>query len=127
MERLLWVCLAGALGTGARFLVGVWAERAFRSSFPFGTLIVNVVGSFLICAIMHLSLKAGVVSPAHRVVLTTGFLGGFTTYSAFVYETLAAADAKAWRLGLLNVSATLVLGLLAGLAGVACARRLFGG
>jgi CrcB protein len=99
-------------------------ERAARSSFPFGTLIVNVIGSFLICAIIHLA-SAGIVSPVQRLALTTGFLGGFTTYSAFAYETLACFDAKAWRLGLLNIAATVVLGLLAGALGFACARRLF--
>jgi CrcB protein len=123
MERLLWVCAAGALGSGARYLLGLWVERAMRSSFPYGTLAVNVIGSFLICAIIHLS-SAGAVSPTQRLALTTGFLGGFTTYSAFAYETLACFEAKAFRLGLLNIGATLVLGLLAGALGFAVARRL---
>jgi len=126
MERFLWVCAAGALGSGARFLVSMGIERAVRGpSFPYGTLLVNVVGSFLICAIMPLA-AAGIVSPTQRLALTTGFLGGFTTYSAFAYETLRCFDVKAFRVGVLNITATLVLGLAAGALGLLCGRKLAG-
>jgi len=126
MERFLWVCAAGALGSGARFLVSMGIERAVRgASFPYGTLLVNVVGSFLICAIMPLAV-AGIVSPTQRLALTTGFLGGFTTYSAFAYETLRCFDVKAFRVGVLNITATLVLGLAAGALGLLCGRKLAG-
>ena len=53
MERFLWICLAGAAGTGARYLIALWAAQRFGSSFPFGTLIVNLVGCFAIAAVMH--------------------------------------------------------------------------
>lgn len=126
MDRFLWVCAAGALGSGARFLISQAIERAARgASFPYGTLLVNVVGSFLICAIMPLA-AAGIVSPTQRLALTTGFLGGFTTYSAFAYETLRCFDAKAFRVGVLNITATLVLGLAAGALGLLCGRKLAG-
>jgi fluoride exporter len=87
VERLLWICLAGALGTGARYLIGLWAAQRFGTAFPYGTLIVNVVGCFLIAAIVQVALNVATFSPTLRLALTTGLLGGFTTYSSFAYET----------------------------------------
>lgn len=126
LTRLLWVCAAGALGSGARFLISLGVERAGPTGFPLGTLIVNVAGSFVICVIMELA-AAGLVSPTTRLALTTGFLGGFTTYSAFAYETLRCLEARAFRLGVANLVLTLILGLSAGAAGLWCGRRLAGG
>ena len=87
VERLLWICLAGALGTGARYLIGLWATQRFGTAFPYGTLVVNIVGCFLIAAILQVALNAATFSPTLRLALTTGLLGGFTTYSSFAYET----------------------------------------
>src|SRR5688500_13725211 len=87
--HFLAVCAAGAAGTGFRYAIGMWAVRAAGTGLPWGTLAVNVVGSALGGALLHLSLVSPHVSPAQRVILTTGFLGGFTTYSAFNSETLA--------------------------------------
>lgn len=126
LTRLLWVCAAGALGSGARFLVSLGVERAGHTGFPLGTLLVNIIGSFLICVIMELA-AAGLVSPTTRLALTTGFLGGFTTYSAFAYETLRCLEARAFRLAVANLVLTLILGLVAGMLGLWCGRRLGGG
>jgi fluoride exporter len=87
VERMLWICLAGAVGTGARYLIGLWAAQRFGAAFPYGTLIVNVVGCFSIAAILQVALHAPTFSPTLRLALTTGLLGGFTTYSSFAYET----------------------------------------
>ena len=90
MQRLFWVCFAGALGTGVRYLIGIWAGQRFESAYPVATLMVNLVGCFLIAIVMQLSLHLGSFPPGLRVVLTTGFMGGLTTYSAFNYETTKA-------------------------------------
>jgi CrcB protein len=87
MVRFLWICLGGAIGTGARYLLSGWVARQFGSSFPYGTLAVNLVGSLLIGAVMHLALATAQLSPDLRVVIAVGVLGGFTTYSGFNYET----------------------------------------
>lgn len=102
MERLFFICLAGALGTGTRYLIAVWAGERFGTAFPYGTLIVNVAGCFLIALVMQTAANAASFSPTLRLALTTGFLGGLTTYSTFAYETtkLAQADARgaaAWN------------------------------
>jgi CrcB protein len=124
MTRFLLICLGGAIGTAARALVAEWVPRALGTTFPYATLLVNVVGSFLISAIMHVGLTTDLLSPTARLVLTTGVMGGFTTYSSFNFETLRAAHQGAVGLAALNVAATVTLCLLAGLAGAACARAL---
>jgi CrcB protein len=126
MSRFLWVCFGGAVGTGARYLVSGWALRALGPAFPYGTLVVNVVGSFLLGVIMELGLTTTRLPPDLRIVLASGVMGGFTTYSSFNYETLQFWQQGAWRLGLLNMAATFVLCLGAGLLGVAVVRWLGG-
>jgi CrcB protein len=122
----LWVCFAGALGTGARYLVGLWAVRALGTAFPYGTLIVNLVGSFLIALVLELALATTWISPLLRLTLTTGFMGGLTTYSSFNHETLRYFDERAWGLGVLNMLVTAVGCLLAGVLGLLLARRVAG-
>jgi len=88
MERFFWICFAGAAGTGTRYLVGLWAGERFGSSFPYRTLLVNVVGCFLIALVMHWALNVAAFSPNLRFGLTTGFLGGLTTYSGGALVTM---------------------------------------
>jgi len=121
MGRLIWIGLGGALGTLARYGVGVWSQERFGAAFPFGTLIVNLVGSFLLGAIMQLSLSTDLVGPTVRLTLGTGVMGGFTTYSTFNYETLKFFQDRAWLAGALNVAVTLAGCLVGGLLGVALA------
>ncbi len=115
--RLLWVCLGGAFGSGARYLLSGWVLERFGPAFPSGTLAVNVIGSFLLGALMFLGIEAGMLSPPLRLALTTGVLGGFTTYSTFSYETMRYLQDGAWMLALLNVAITVVACLLASLLG----------
>src|SRR6202521_5735469 len=124
MARFLWGCVGGAVGTGARYAISGWAARRLGGDFPYGTLLVNVVGSFVIALIMQLSLTTGIVSPSLRVVLAVGVMGGFTTYSAFNYETLDYLQSGAWLMGSINVLAMVIACLVAGLAGLASARLL---
>jgi fluoride exporter len=126
MARLLWISLGGAVGTAARYLLSGWLLRALGPAFPYGTLAVNVIGSFLLGAIMHVGLNTTILSPGARLVLGTGVMGGFTTYSTFNYETLQYLQEGAWGLAGLNVSATLVICLVAGVLGVVAARLVVG-
>ena len=127
MDRLAWVCVGSALGGGARYLMSQAALRLLGTAFPYGTLTVNVLGSFLIGLIMHVGLETTLISPSVRIFLTTGVMGGLTTYSTFNYETLQYFQEGAWAMGSLNVAATLVLCLAAGALGLASARWLVGG
>jgi CrcB protein len=126
VQNLLLVCVGGALGSGARFLVATWAASALPPGLPAGTLLVNVAGSWFIALVMDLSLRAGLVPPEVRLFLVTGVAGGFTTYSAFNQETLQLFQARGPLLAVAYVSGMVLLCLVAGLLGVATA-RLAGG
>lgn len=126
MSRLLLISLGGAVGTALRYLVALGTPRVLGTSFPYGTLIVNVVGSFLLGTIMHVGLTTSVMSPTVRLVLATGVMGGFTTYSTFNYETLEYLREGALGLAALNLAATLLLCLLAGALGLALGRWIAG-
>ncbi len=125
MDRLLWVCLAGAAGTGARYLVGIWAAERLGASFPFGTLLVNLAGCFLMAFLMEVAL-AFTWSPTVRVALTVGFLGGLTTYSSFNHETTRMLQNGAYGLAGLNAGLTLAGAFTAGWLGFVAARQLTG-
>lgn len=127
MARFFWICLGGAIGTGARYLLSGWMLRVAGPGFPYGTLAVNVAGSFLLGLLMQVSLATDAVSPTLRVVLAAGFFGGFTTYSAFNYETLRLLQDDAWLLGLANLGITVAGCLVAGLLGLLAGRLLVGG
>jgi CrcB protein len=126
VERLLWVTFGSAIGGALRYLTSQLALSVLGPSFPFGTLAVNLIGSFAIGVTMHVGLASNLLSPTLRLFLTTGVMGGFTTYSAFNYETLALLREGPFELGLLNVAVTVVGCLAAGIAGLALGRSLVG-
>ena len=122
MQRFLIVCGAGGLGCGVRYLVSRYANTA---TFPYGTLIVNVVGSFIIALVLEASLRrVAWLTPNITLGITTGFLGGLTTYSAFNYESTQLLLGDRPLRGALDIAVTLVACLAAGLLGLALARRL---
>jgi CrcB protein len=125
MERLLLICLAGGLGTGARYLTTVWAAGRFGDRFPVGTVLVNLIGCFALALVVDVS-AARAWSPELRAALAVGFLGGFTTYSSFNLETMRLLQGGSTPLALANVVLTLVGGLVAGAGGLYCARLLTG-
>ena len=125
MERFILICLAGAAGTGVRYLVGLWAAQRFVSGFPYGTLIVNLTGCFAIAAVMHAALTLS-WSPTVRAAVTIGFIGGLTTYSSFNYETTRLFQGGAVGAAALNVAITLFGAFAAGWLGLVCAARVLG-
>lgn len=127
MTRFLWICAGGAFGTGARYLLSGWALATLGPSFPYATLAVNLIGSFCVGLLMQVGIATPILSPTARLTLTTGVMGGFTTYSTFNYETIRYAQDGSWVLALGNVAATLAGCLAAGVLGVAAGRGLFGG
>jgi fluoride exporter len=124
MGNLLLVCLGGGAGSGARYLLANWVNERSGSAFAWGTLAVNVLGSFALAFLVQLASTSASFSPQLRLALTTGFLGGFTTYSTFNQDTLAAWQRGEHGLAALNVFATVVVCLAAGLGGQAAARAL---
>ena len=124
MVRFLLVCLGGAVGSGARFALGSLVTGVWGTNLPYATMAVNLIGSFAMGGIVAASTLTDVITPTLRLVLTTGFLGGFTTYSAFNHETIAFLEASSWMRAVANVLITVVGCLAAGLAGGGVVRRL---
>jgi len=125
MDRFLWICFAGAAGAGTRYVIALWAAQRFGSAFPYGTLIVNLIGCFSIAALMHAALALG-WSPNLRAALTIGFIGGLTTYSSFNYETMRLFEEGAPASAAANVALTMLGGLMAGWLGLLAAREIIG-
>lgn len=114
MRRLLLIGGGGFAGSVLRYLLGGWAQRlAGDSAFPWGTLMVNVIGCFVIGALGQAIDSRGALSPETRAFLIVGVLGGFTTFSAFGNETFRALQAGDGAMAGLNVLANVGLGLAA--------------
>jgi len=96
VTRLLLICLGGAVGTGTRYLLGGLVVRWLGPDFPYGTLLINVLGSLLVGLVQQVGLSTLLIPDTLRVVLAIGVLGGFTTYSSFSYETLKLVEAGSW-------------------------------
>jgi CrcB protein len=126
MARLLLICLGSGLGGGARYLLSAFILRALGPAFPFGTLTVNVIGSYLLAVVMYAGMETSLFSTTVRLALATGVLGGFTTYSTFSYETLRYLQTGAHYTALVNVAATVVVCLLACWLGWVSARWILG-
>lgn len=124
MVRFLLICAGGALGSVARYLVSLLAARVLGSDFPFGTLLANLVGSFLIGFVQHVALSSAVFPLDLRLFLTVGILGGFTTYSAFSYEAVRMVHEGAWVQAIVYVGVTTMFALVLCGLGILVARTL---
>lgn len=125
--QYLWIGLGGFLGANARYLVQQWAAQQWGADFPYGTMIANVSGSFIIAFFLTLVTGRLAVSPELRLFVTTGFLGGFTTFSSFSMETFRLVEQGGWGAASLNFAGNTVLGLAGVLLGVFLGRWLQGG
>lgn len=115
MLSYLWVCLGGAIGSGLRFWVsGFVAERA-GETFPLGTLVVNITGSFLVGILAGMSIPEGrwMLTPNARAFLMIGVCGGYTTFSSFSLQTFALAQEGEWFRAAMNSVLSFVLCLIA--------------
>lgn len=121
MDYLI-VGLGGFLGANARYLLDNWIAARYGTSFPYGTMVINVSGSFVIGLFLVLVTERFVVHPHWRLFFAVGFLGAYTTFSTFSFESLALIKDGCWLLSLLNIVGSVVLGLMAALSGVLIAR-----
>lgn len=123
-QRLLWLSVAGACGTVSRFTVCELASRAKSGHFPLGTFTVNIVGSFLFGLIYILAQRKMGVSQELRIILLTGFMGAFTTFSTFAFDTAKLLRSAQWMMAFGNMFGQTALGVLALVAGVLVGRML---
>lgn len=124
MPTILWVALGGAIGTAARYGVNVWAGRMLGSEFPWHTFIVNVVGCFAMGVLVELMALKLNVGNETRAFLTTGILGGFTTFSAYSLDFAVLVERKSYGAALAYGTGSVALSLIAVFAGLSLVRTL---
>ena len=127
MTRFALICLGGAFGTGARYLLGGVVTRWAGPEFPYGTLLINVLGSFLIGVVQQVGLSTLLIPETLRLVLAVGVMGGFTTYSSFSYETIRLLEAGSWMAATLYIVITTALCLACCVAGLSLGRIMVEG
>ena len=123
--NLFLVVLGGGLGAGGRYLLGGWLHSQFGGEFPWGTFAVNALGSLLIGLVFGLA-QRGSLPPATTLFLAVGVLGGFTTFSAFSYETMRLLTNGSIGASFLNVAGQFAVGLVAVYVGLSAVRGLAG-
>ena len=113
MEKFLLISVGAALGANARYWLGDWAAQKWGAAFPYGTLLINITGSLMLGLFMTLAAERFLIDPRWRFVFAVGFLGAYTTFSTFSYESFSLFTRGQWLLGALNVLGSAVIGILA--------------
>ena len=113
MVNYLIIGVGGFLGAVARYAIGVWIGQKWGRIFPLGTLVINISGSFFIGLIMSLATERFMVNPQWRLFLAVGFLGAYTTFSTFEYETGGLLKDSEWMLAAVNVICSVIAGFIA--------------
>jgi len=121
LRGVLWVGAGGFLGAIARYLLALWVDARMATPFPVATLLINVSGSFILGTLSG-ALEFSSLPPEVRLTLGVGFLGAYTTFSTFTYETLRLVEAGNTGLALAYVATSVVTGLIAATLGLALGR-----
>lgn len=125
MNRLIaYVAVGSAVGGALRLLMTAFVQQRIATTFPLGTLLVNITGSFVLGFIIKYSLATPAVTPELRALLTTGLCGGFTTFSTFSFETAALIEEGQYSRASVYVAASVLLSLLAMFGGFAVAQSV---
>ena len=120
----LWIAVGAVVGASARYFLSLLIDRNFASSFPYGTLLINISGSLILGFFLVFSTERALLDPRWRLLVAIGFCGSYTTFSSFAFESFALMEQGQWLLSGLNIVGSNVLCLAAVLAGAALARGL---
>jgi CrcB protein len=121
--QVFYLGLFGAFGCVTRYLVSGWVYNVFGRTLPYGTLAVNILGSFLLGLLTEGSMRSTLLSPELRVGLTVGFMGGFTTFSTFSYETVRLLEDGSFIAAATNILLNVVVCVLMAACGISLARQ----
>lgn len=125
MSRFVWYVAAGsAVGGVCRFLLTAFIQQRSGGSFPLGTLLINITGSFVLGFLVRYALATPAITPELRALLTTGFCGGYTTFSTYSFETATLIEEAQYQRAALYVSLSVIIALLGTFAGFVAAREL---
>lgn len=122
MTTMLVIAAGAAVGANLRYGLSLWAARQWGSAFPYGTMLINVLGSLGIGVVMVLLTTRLAIGDAWRLLIVTGFLGGFTTFSTFSYETYGLLVSGSWLAAGVNILASVGLGMIGVFLGAGLAR-----
>jgi fluoride exporter len=122
--NFIMVSLGAIVGANFRYILSRYAAKVLGPVFPYGTLLINILGSFIVGWFMIWTTERVLVDPRWRLLIVVGFCGGFTTFSSYAFESMAYFEQGQWFLMTTNILANNVLCLLAALAGMALARVL---
>jgi fluoride exporter len=125
LRMILLAGSGGFIGSVMRYLVQYYMEKNLESTFPWGTFIANVAGSFIIGIVFALAEKGNLMNAEWRIFLAVGICGGFTTFSSFAYNNLSMLNERAWGSLFLNIGGNLFLGILAVYLGIILIRLIF--
>jgi CrcB protein len=120
----LIIGLGGFLGANARYLVGGWVAKAYGSTFPYGTFLINVTGSFVIGFFLTFVTERFIAPPSTRSFFVVGFLGAYTTFSSYMFEAISLIQARAYLTALAYLLGGVIVGLIAVAAGVITGRAV---
>jgi fluoride exporter len=122
MQTFFWISLGAIVGANCRYWLGQWAAKQFGAAFPFGTLLINLTGSLVIGLLMEIAVEHFTLDPRWRALLVVGFLGSYTTFSSYAYESVALILNGQYGYGLFYLFGSSLLGGLAVLAGIGLGR-----
>ena len=124
--KYVWIGLGGFLGANARVLLADWAVQRFGTTFPYGTFIANISGSFLLGVLMVVLSHHDLLQSPYRLFFAVGFLGAYTTFSTYTYEALGLLQAGNFALAGLKLFGSVALGLLGVSLGIVLGRGILG-
>ena len=124
MINFLAISLGAIVGANARYIISRYAAKLLGPVFPYGTLIINVAGSFIVGWFLIWTSERVLIDPRWRLLVVIGFCGGLTTFSSYAYESMAYFEQGQWFLMAANILSNNLLSLLGALAGMAAARVL---
>jgi len=124
VNDILVISIGAVFGANARWIISRYAARVIGPTFPYGTLFINVTGSFIVGFFMIWATERVLVDPRWRLLIVVGFCGAFTTFSSYAFETMAYFEQGQWLLMFTNFASNNLLCLGAALAGMALARAL---
>ena len=122
LSSFVTISLGAIVGANARYIISRYASKLLNPSFPYGTLLINVVGSAIAGFFMIWTTERVLIDPRWRLLVVVGFCGSFTTFSSYAYETMASFEQGQWHLLLTNILTNNLLCLIGALAGMALAR-----
>jgi CrcB protein len=124
VQTILLISLGAILGANARYFLGQYVAKVTASSLPYGTLLINCTGSFILGFFLVWTTERVFADPRWRLFIAIGFCGSYTTFSSFAYETFALLEQGQWHIVALNILASNTLCLLSVVAGAVVARIL---